>query len=261
MDIKLLQLSDSHLHKQAGQRLIGVDTDASLRAVVELASKEEGVDAILATGDLSQDGSLQSYERFVDMVGTLERPIHWLPGNHDDVTYFHNPKDGFPLPARTTLDMATWRIIMLDSVVPGKDHGKLAQSELDYLADQLQSSDGRHCLVVLHHQPIATGADWLDTMQLYNDGAFMDVVQQYGSVRAVIYGHVHQDFSRDVDGIRFMSVPSTCFQFKPNSEGFALDDAFPGYRILVLKESGEIDTQVHRLAEFDLSLEEGVEGY
>lgn len=261
MDVKLIQLSDSHLHEQPGKRLIGIDTDASLRAVVDLAGAEENVNAILATGDLSQDGSLQSYQRFVELVSPLNVPIHWLPGNHDDVDYFHVPQDGFPLSSRSTLDLGAWRIIMLDSVVPGKDHGKLAQSELDYLADQLRDCDGRHCLVVLHHQPIATGADWLDTMQLYNDGAFFDVIQQYDNVRAVIYGHVHQAFVKDLDGIRFMSVPSTCFQFKPDSSGFALDDALPGYRCLVLKESGSIETEVRRVAEFDLSLDKDVEGY
>lgn len=261
MDIKLLQLSDSHLHQDAGTCLIGIDTDASLQAVVELASTEEDVTAILATGDLSQDGSLQSYDRFVKYLQPLNVPVYWIPGNHDDVRHFHHPDGDFPLPARTTLDLGSWRIVMLDSVVPGKDHGSLEQSELDYFAAQLNNCKAKHCLVVLHHQPVATGAEWLDTMQLCNHDAFIEVINRHSCVRAVIYGHVHQESSSDIDGIRYMSVPSTCFQFKPNSEGFALDDAQPGYRCLILKETGEIETAVKRLTEFDMSLEEGIDGY
>lgn len=261
MDIKLLQLSDSHLHKQPGQCLIGIDTDASLQAVVELASEEQQVAAILATGDLSQDGSLQSYERFAKYLEPLNTPVHWIPGNHDEVRHFHHPDGEFPLAGRTTLELGSWRIIMLDSVVPGKDHGNLEQSELDYLAAQLSSCKGKHCLVVLHHQPVATGADWLDTMQLCNHDAFQEVISRNNCVRAVIYGHVHQDFDKDIDGVRYMSVPSTCFQFKPESDGFALDEKLPGYRCLILKDSGGIDTAVKRLTDFDMNLEEGVDGY
>ena len=261
MDFKLLQLSDSHLHEEPGQRLIGIDTDASLQAVVELAAGEQGVTAVLATGDLSQDGSLQSYERFVQYMQALDLPVHWIPGNHDDVRFFHHPGAEFPLPARETLELGGWRIIMLDSVVPGEDHGSLEQSELDYLAAQLDSCEVKHCLVVLHHQPVATGADWLDTMQLCNHDAFLEIINRHTCVRAVIYGHVHQESDKTIDGIRFMSVPSTCFQFKADSEGFALDDKLPGYRSLVLKDSGEIETAVKRVTDFDMSLDEGVEGY
>lgn len=261
MDIKLLQLSDSHLHGETGVRLIGVDTDASLCAVVDLAANEKDVTAVLATGDLSQDGSLKSYQRFAEIIRRLDAPVHWIPGNHDTVDYFHKPDSAFPLRQRSTLELGNWRVILLDSVVPGKDSGNLDEGEFEYLRDQLDGGLYDHCLVVLHHQPVATGAAWLDTMQLCNHAAFREILNQSNRVRAVIYGHIHQEFNRIVDGIHFMSAPSTCFQFKPGSDRFALDDRLPGYRCLVLKESGDIETSVRRIEDFDMDLDEAAEGY
>ena len=63
--VLLVQLTDSHLFAEADGRLLGMDTAASLQRVVDLVLHEQPcVDLVLATGDLSQDGSLASYTRF-----------------------------------------------------------------------------------------------------------------------------------------------------------------------------------------------------
>jgi Icc protein len=41
-----------------------------------------------------------------------------------------------------------------------------------------------------------------------------------------------------------MSSPSTCTQFRPNSDDFALDVRPPGYRWLDLTANGKIQTKV-----------------
>ena len=42
-----------------------------------------GLDAILVSGDLSEDGSLESYHTFKEIIGRLEAPLYVIPGNHD----------------------------------------------------------------------------------------------------------------------------------------------------------------------------------
>ena len=39
-----------------------------------------------------------------------------------------------------------------------------------------------------------------------------------------ISGHVHQESDAVMSGIRMLTTPSTCVQFAPGSEDFALDD-------------------------------------
>jgi len=258
-DVKFLQISDSHLFKNSGDKLIGVDTEASLRAVVDLASEEKNVAGILATGDLSQDGSIESYQRFKEIIDPLGVPVHWIPGNHDDSRYFHQ-SGNFPLTGRSVIEAGDWRILLLDSVVPGNDHGHLSSAELEYIDDHA-CNVSYYTILTLHHQAIPCGSQWLDTMIVDNASHFLERVAANGSIRAVINGHIHQDRQQDVNGVSYISSPSTCFQFTPDTDDFSLDTRQPGYRRLILKSSGEIETEVIRLNDYDLNIDSTVGGY
>jgi len=258
-DVIFLQISDSHLFENGGKLLIGVDTEASLRAVVALAGKEDNVTGILATGDLSQDGSIESYQKFNDIVKALGAPIYWIPGNHDDSYYFHHPEN-FPLSSRSVIEAGNWRILLLDSVIPGKESGRLSTYEMNYLEEHA-CDDRRHTLIALHHQPIPCGSSWLDTMKLNNSDDFLQLIANKASIRAVINGHIHQARQQEFADVSFISTPSTCFQFTPDTEHFSLDARMPGYRRLILKHDGSIETEVIRLEDYDLHITPAVVGY
>lgn len=257
--VKFLQISDSHLFNNAGKQLLGVDTEASLRAVVDLACKEENVTGILATGDLSQDGSMESYQQFNDIVKSLGAPVYWIPGNHDNSDYFYHPEN-FPLSSRSVIEAGNWRILLLDSAIPGEESGHLSTSELEYIGKHARD-DERHTLLVLHHQPIPCGSAWLDNMTLDNSDDFLQLIERKASIRAVLNGHIHQARQQEIAGVSFISTPSTCFQFTPDTEEFSLDTRMPGYRRLMLMTDGSIDTEVVRLKDYDLNLEPAVMGY
>ena len=83
--LRLLQLTDTHLFADPGGILYGVNTRNSLTAVIAAIKRAgERPDAILVTGDLSQDESTTSYQILRDMLAQLEAPVFVLPGNHDD---------------------------------------------------------------------------------------------------------------------------------------------------------------------------------
>ena len=82
----LVQLSDSHLFAEEDGRLLGMNTADSLQRVIERVLEEQPhIDLVLATGDLSQDGSVESYERFRDLCAVIPADSRWFPGNHDEV--------------------------------------------------------------------------------------------------------------------------------------------------------------------------------
>ena len=81
----LVQLSDSHLFAEADSTLLGMNTRESLQRVIELVRVQQPrIDLMLATGDLSQDGTLVSYQQFRDMTRQIDAPARWIPGNHDE---------------------------------------------------------------------------------------------------------------------------------------------------------------------------------
>jgi Icc protein len=58
-----------------------------------------------------------------------------------------------------------------------------------------------------------------------------------------------------------MASPSTCIQFLPGSDGFAVDTTAPGYRWLSLHADGRIETGVQRLSEIPGTLDLASAGY
>ena len=96
----------------------------------------------------------------------------------------------------------------------------------------------------MHHHPLPMGSTWLDGVALRDAAEFWRAIDESPHVKAVICGHVHQATDRQRNNVRFMSTPSTCAQFLPGSEFFALDDRPPGLRWLELAPDGRIETEV-----------------
>lgn len=120
--------------------------------------------------------------------------------------------------------------------------GFLAESQLQLLAQSLSEAPDRHHLVCLHHHPVAIGCEWMAPIGLRNAEAFFAVVDRFPQVRAVLWGHVHQEFDQMRQGVRLLASPSTCIQFAPGSEDFKLDTLAPGYRWLRLHDDGQLET-------------------
>jgi len=85
---------------------------------------------------------------------------------------------------------------------------------------------------------------WLDTVGLDNGDEFLVRAASSGRVRAAIFGHVHQHYDAEHDGIRLVATPSTCRQFLPRADEFAVDDRPPAYRLIELHADGSINAEL-----------------
>ena len=243
--MRFLHISDTHLFADEDAVLYGQPTAASLQRVLE-AVKKGGwpPDGIIATGDLTHDETESGYDRFRDMLGGLGCPVHCVPGNHDipDLMYSHLTSS--PFTVNGAVNAGGWQILMLDSTVPRSDDGMLGPSELGRLEKALAENDGRPILICLHHNPVPMRSEWLDRMILKDADAFFSVVERHTSVRAVLWGHVHQPFDAMRGPVRLMATPSTFAQFEPNTERFAIDRKPAAWRWLDLHPDGSLDTEL-----------------
>ncbi len=260
--LRLVQITDCHIFADAESRLLGMDTRASLRAVCAAIEREQpDRDGVLATGDLSQDGSAESYEYLAPQLDALATPVFSLPGNHDDPAVMANHFRGDRIHAARRVLAAGWQIVLLDSTLPNEVHGEVSAAELDFLDAAIGEYPERHALVCLHHQAIDTGSRWIDRKGLRRQAELVARIRAHANVRGVVWGHVHQAAHHRRDDIEWLSTPSSCVQFKPGSEEFAADSAAPGYRSLALHADGRIDTAVHRLQGFEFEPGNGVRGH
>lgn len=244
--LRVLQITDCHLGAQPGDLLLGLDTDESLEDVLDLlAGTESEADLLLATGDISNKGAQDSYTRFLKTVADkLSMPIGWLPGNHDvasGMAKIERPGLSFH-----SVDLAGWRIILLDSSVPDAVHGNIREEEMQRLREQLRATE-KHTLVFVHHQPVPVGSEWMDAYIIRNAAQLFAELEQHTQVKGLIWGHVHQEFSGQHRHIELYATPSTCIQFKPGEDDFALDDSMPGYRWFDLYPDGHFKTGVERI--------------
>lgn len=259
--VHLVQVTDTHLNGPQDGHLLGMKTLHSFQCVLDLIRQEcNNIDAFLVTGDISQDGSLLSYQHLKQHLQPFGRPAFWLEGNHD------HPEHMAKAAADTehqhkVIRSQRWQIIMLNSQVVGKVYGRLAQAELELLDQALSERPDLHSLVCFHHHPISMGSRWIDAIGVKNADDFWQVIDRHDNVRCVLWGHVHQDSDQMRNDVRLLSTPSTCIQFEPQSEDFSIDTLAPGYRWLTLNPDGSLDTGISRVEGIEFEIDMSVKGY
>jgi Icc protein len=241
--VRLLQFSDMHLEASAQAALRGVATLASLRGVLAAAAgRRSHVDALLCTGDLVNDDA-GGYAHFVREFSSFNKPVYCIPGNHDDPLQLRRSLSQPPFQVGGHADLGPWRIVLVDSCVPGQAGGRISAAELAALDAALASSHG-FALVCVHHHPVPMASRWLDAVGIENADEFWRVLDAHAQVRVVSWGHVHQCYDGRRQGVRLLATPSTCVQFLPLSDQFAVDGRPPAYRRLTLQPDGTVDTEV-----------------
>lgn len=258
---RVLQISDSHLFASRDGKLLGLNTEASLALVLEKIGREQlGADLLLATGDISQDGSAASYRRFLSHINKLGIPSLWMQGNHDLTAPMQLAMGDLHALSPCSYRLGAWQIIMLNSAIEYQVSGEFAAEQLVFL-DHMLMQHADHTLVCLHHHPVKLGSRWLDSQIVSNADAFWRCMASYDQVRGVIFGHVHQEFSGHHGSVPLWSVPSTCVQFAPRSHDFTVDTQAPGYRWLDLHPDGHITTGVERVENMIFEVDLSIRGY
>ncbi len=250
--IRIVQITDMHLFSNTEDVLLGVNTYQSFQTVLDLLKLDETQpDLILLSGDLSQDHKKGAYEYIVEAIQSLGIPACYVPGNHDDIEVMNEVLSSSTQIMRLKhLLLDQWQLILLNSQKPKSVEGYLARTELDFLEDCLKQYPSHRAIVVFHHQPMLVGSPWLDSSRLQNADELWSILSRHPNSHTVLFGHVHQEFQSEKNGIPCFSTPSTCIQFKRNSVDFALEKLPPAYRWIDLYQNGELKTGISRAAHY-----------
>ncbi len=243
--MRVLHLTDPHLFADTANEFRGTVTHSSLSEV--LAHYQNGewrADIVTVTGDLIQDDSAAAYENFKALLARLGLPVHCVPGNHDVRALMRAALDDPSFHYCAATEIKNWLVVGIDSCLDDVAGGHVAGAELDRLDAIIGDSAADHVMVCLHHPPVAMGSKWLDTVGLANGEEFLERIAASGRVRLAIFGHVHQAYDGTHENIRILGTPSTCRQFKPASDAFAVDDKSPAYRRLTLHADGGFDNEL-----------------
>jgi Icc protein len=214
----LVHLSDTHF--LAGGALLhgALTTESNLeRALAQVEATGIRPSALIFTGDLTDRGETDAYARLRDRVepvaARLGAELIWLMGNHDERgpmrrELLRQGESGAPIDR--VWNLGGLRFIGLDSSVPGFHHGELDDSQLAWLAAELETPAESGTIIGLHHPPAPAPQPLFDLLEL-RDQSRLESVLTGTDVRAILAGHLHYAMTSMFAGIPVSVAAATCY--------------------------------------------------
>lgn len=235
----LIQISDSHLFADKSGLHHNTNVYQNLTKVLNEIKQLAHVDAIVFTGDLTQDHSDRSYLLFAQAFSDsgITTPVYYLAGNHDEPELLKRYLVSSPFCQAKVIETTHWQVILVESKSE-TPAGKICHQQLEYVANAINVSKSQ--LLLTHHHPIDVGF-FIDRHGLINKQQFQDFIDKFPSIAAIGCGHVHQALTLPMllkqRTVSLFTCPATSIQFDMTSENACANGQPPGYRIFILAEN------------------------
>ncbi|MBS1861040.1 MAG: phosphodiesterase [Actinobacteria bacterium] len=246
----LLQISDTHL----GAAWDESDPEDGLRAAVAaILALPQRPDALLVSGDLTDNGTPEEYARVRELLAPLGLEPHVIPGNHD----LRGPlREAFGLPgegdehASHVADLGPLRLVCLDSIIPGAEGGALDGGRIEWLDAALGADRETTTVVAMHHPPLRTEIPTFERIGLAPESiaALAAVLGRHPQVVRLLAGHVHRMIVAELAGRAVLTVPSTYLQAALDFEApkLVMGADPPGFAVHALRD-GKLASHVQTI--------------
>lgn len=196
----ICQLTDLHVRPDgATPNLVPETNTLTERACRVAAAFTPLPDVVIITGDLTESGLEAEYANLSAILGrTLSVPVYVIPGNHDQrenlrAGLAHLPGvTADPYFVQYAVEDYPVRLVMLDTLVPGANHGAQTAAQLEWLDNTLAAQPSKPTMVGMHHPPFVTGIPHMDKIALLNPDAFRSVIARHRQVKRIVCGHHHR---------------------------------------------------------------------
>lgn len=156
-------------------------------------ARADGLDALLVTGDIADEGSRTEYS---EAYRVLESPLPMLitAGNHDDRANFSAEFTGTAATTAINSSLLVDDVLLLsvDSSVPGCSGGYLDDATLTWMSGQIDAAPAHtRVLVAFHHPPVTLGMAFMDSIRQLGEDRLAELVGRYPSIVGFVCGHAH----------------------------------------------------------------------
>ncbi len=180
----------------------------------------ERVDAVVIKGDIADRGRPEQFEAAARAFARFEAPHHVILGNHDHYARAEGQVvDGHALLGQPStprwLELGGWRLVLLDTTLPGEHHGVFPEERLAWLAECLRESREAEqpTLLFMHHQPVPAEHrdEYPNSIGILPEHSLplYELLGRSPQVKGVLIGHTHRNRVRRhrlAGGVPFIEV-------------------------------------------------------
>ncbi|MBD3647767.1 MAG: metallophosphoesterase [Pseudomonadales bacterium] len=158
-------------------------------AIAEMQSIDPA--AVLVKGDLTAEGTLDEYARFLEFYGQFGEKLYHVRGNHEA---YH--RQDIRTEPRICVELPGVTLAMIDTVRPGSEGGTVYDEDLEWL-DELAARVDTPLLVFGHHQIWNPATPYRSEnyfgIQPDESEKFIDLVARRPAIRGYFSGHTHRN--------------------------------------------------------------------
>ena len=198
--MEIVQLSDIHVGSQFRE-------DVFEKVIDEINLLKP--DAVIITGDLTNEGLVEQYEKCKNMISQINvEKIIAISGNHDyRNTGYLLFKKYFPFKKENDLgdDVV---LITLNSTRPDRDDGEVGYQQTLWLERTLKKYENKFKIVAMHHHLIGIPDTGSDRLTVIDAGDVLRAVLD-SNVNLVLCGHKHRPWIWDFNTLSIANAGTT----------------------------------------------------
>lgn len=255
----IAQITDTHIVEKNQHWLAEplTETDKRLsRVIAHLSQMDPVPDLILLSGDVTDEGSVEAYYHFQELLSSLKISLYLIPGNHDRREEMRQtfarepymPAKGF---IQYVVDHYPVRLIALDTLVEGENYGMLCEERFSYLERMLEEEKKKPTLIWMHHPPAKTGTTLFDRMACLVPPTFERLIQEKSNLLGTLAGHYHHLCVTSFGGKPCFIAPSVApahyFAHPQDEEVTALELEDPAITLHHWQEGERLTSHVLRI--------------
>jgi len=208
----IAQMTDIHIGYAPGEEPEELNHSRFRATLERLYEAPNRPDMLLLTGDITDRGDLESFDKAAAQLADCPFPVWPMVGNHDSreglLHAFPQVRSdgGF---VHYLLEQEGLRIALLDTFEPGRHGGAFCAARQAWLTARLDEAPGTPTLIFMHHPPVVSGIDWMDPDP--NEGwvqRFGATVEGRRNILAIHCGHLHRPLATSFRGIPLHVTPS-----------------------------------------------------
>ncbi len=234
----IAQMTDIHIGFDPDARPEELNRIRFRTTLDRLLKSPNPIDMLVLTGDLTDRGDRESFEKTAELLEACPFPVYAMVGNHDSREELLRAFPDIPSEGgfvHYAIEQDGLRILMLDSFEPGRHGGAFCEKRREWLRAQLDGHPDTPTLIFMHHPPVVSGIDWMDPSP--NEGwiaNFAAAIKGHDQIVAIHCGHLHRPITTAFNGVPLSVTPSVAPLVSLDLR--KVDSDTPDQRVLITTE-------------------------